>query len=396
MPDSWGTGSWPFPLDDPYPAYAAARRQSPVTWNDGLDAWLVLDHEHCRAVLTDDVYSADPSGNPRLFERLGGNDPGGALLSKVLLFTDHAEHDRLRRTVSRWFTPRQVGGLQDRVAELVASAWPKPGGGPVEIMSELARPLPLAVIAELLDVGADAATVIFGEAHALTASLDPLADEHDRRRAADAGLAISLVLIPVIADRRAKPGNDLTSALLEVLEPAEVTVMALLLLAAGHVTTANLIATAFTALAGDGATLALLRDHPEQVGPAVDEILRWESPAQLVARVATRLSELGGHRVRRGDLVVAVIGAANRDPAVYDDPDRLQVLRFAGQPRPPASLAFGWGPHACIGGALARTEAAEVVRCLANGGPWRLDAWERAPFTTFRGFTTLTATAAST
>ncbi|MDQ2728805.1 MAG: cytochrome P450 [Actinomycetota bacterium] len=379
--------AWPFPLDDPYPAYAAMRSKDPVQWSDELTAWLVLSHQHAMAVLRGPGWSADPRHNPDLFERLGGNRPGGSLLAKMLLFTDPPDHDRLRRAVNRFFTRQRVEDLQPRIATMTSAAFAVlPTDTPVEVMASVARSLPLAVICELLGVDTEVAELLAAETPTLAAVLDPLATEADRQASAASGLALMLALVPIVAERRRSPGEDLLTALVEVLDADDAIVMALLLLAAGHETTANLIGNGIVALAQHPDQFQLLRQNPLLLPTAVEELLRWDSPVQVVGRVARAATMLGGHHVATGEQVLVILGATNRDPAVFPRPDRLDVTRHGA-----GALAFGHGAHYCVGAALARAEAAEVFRRLITGtAPLRVIDWARPPSTTFRRLSWLT------
>lgn len=160
--------------------------------------------------------------------------------------------------------------------------------------------------------------------------------------------------------------------------------MALLLLAAGHETTANLIGNGTLALSEHLDQLQLLRQNPVLLPTAVEELLRWDSPVQVVGRLARAATMLGGHHIATGEQVLVIIGATNRDPAVFDHPDLLDITRHT-----PGPLAFGHGAHYCVGAALARAEATEVFRRLITS-PLRVIDWERPPATTFRRFSRLT------
>jgi cytochrome P450 len=197
-----------------------------------------------------------------------------------------------------------------------------------------------------------------------------------------------LFLVPIVADRRREPGEDLLSALIHppgggaTLETDEIITMSLLLLAAGHETTANLIGNGTLALLQHPAQLYRLRQHPEATPQAVEELLRYDSPVQLASRIATCDVAVAGQQVRKGHQVLLVLGAANRDPARHTDPDRLDLTRS-----PTPHLAFGHGPHFCLGAGLARLEGEETFRRIATlpptleEGDW---SYERDRSRTFR------------
>jgi cytochrome P450 len=359
--------AWPFGIEDPYPAYRAAREKAPVQWNERVGAHLVLSQEHAADVLRGKDWSSDPRNNPQLLASL--EEAGSAeVLGKSLLTSDPPAHARLRGTVNRFFTPRAVRGIHDRVAAIVNAALaPLLEGESIELMGELAYPIPLAVIAELFDVGLEGAEILGAETPMLARGLelDPAAEEREEIGAA--AMRVMLFLVPIVAQRKADPGDDLLSALIHppdggvALEDDEVITMCLLLLAAGHETTANLIGNGAIALFEHPDQLDWLAQHPEHSLQAVDELLRYESPVQVVSRVARADLVLGGVEIREGEQALVVLGAANRDPARHPNPDRLDLKRSDA-----SHLAFGLGPHFCVGAGLARLEAQETLVRLAQ------------------------------
>jgi cytochrome P450 len=382
---------WPFPTGDPYPAYHAARAQAPVRWVQPLGAVLVLSHEHAAAVLRNpEQWSSDPRNSPALVEELGGGEGlFAAQWGESLLMSDPPAHTRLRSSVNRFFTPRAVQQIKGRVAAIVDSAFaPLLEGEPIELMSELAYPIPLAVIAELFDVGLEGAELLRAETPTLARvlELDPTPEEIEAVGAA--AMTVMLFLVPIIAERRTDPGEDLLSALIHppdggvTLRTEEIATMCLLLLAAGHETTSNLIGNGTLALLENPDQLEWLAAHPDHSAQAVEELVRYDSPAQVASRVALADVELGGVQVRKGQQALVVLGAANRDPACHPDPDRLHLGREGER-----HLAFGNGPHFCVGAGLARLEAQETFARLAQLG-LRSDAcgWShgREPSRTFR------------
>jgi cytochrome P450 len=380
--------AWPFPTEDLYPAYHAARERAPVQWSEGLGAHLVLSHEHATAVLRSPQWSSDPRNSPQLTS-LGGLGSGAELWIESVLMSDPPTHTRLRSSVNRFFTPRAVQRIRERVAAIVDSAFaPLAEGEPIELMSELAYPIPLAVIAELFGVGLEGAEVIHAETPTLARMLELDQTPDDLEAIAAAAMAVVLFLVPVVARRREDPGDDLLSALIHppdggvALETEEIITMCLLLLAAGHETTANLIGNGTLALFEHPHELDWLARHPELSLQAVNELLRYDSPIQLASRVALSDLVLGEVKVRKGERAIVVLGAANRDPARHHEPDRLDLTRTG-----PSHLAFGNGPHFCVGAGLARLEAQETFNRLAQSGLRPQDgswshSWE--PSRTFR------------
>lgn len=385
--------AWPFGVEDPYPGYRAAREQAPVQWNEGLGAHLVLSHEHATAVLRGKDWSSDPRNNPRLLALL--EESGGAeAFGKSMLTSDPPAHTRLRSTVNRFFTPRAVRDIHDRVAAIVDSALaPLLEGESIELMGELAYPIPLAVIAELFDVGLEGAEVLSSETPMLARGLELDPTPEEREAIGEAAMATMLFLVPIVANRRRNPGEDLLSALLHppdggaALEVEEVITMCLLLLAAGHETTANLIGNGTLALFEHPDQLNWLARHPRHSLQAVDELLRYDSPVQMASRVALTDLVLGDVEIGQGQQVLVVLGAANRDPVRHPNPDRLDLTREGAN-----HLAFGIGPHFCVGAGLARLEAQETFQRLAQF-PLRPEAgslsFRRGSSRTFRQMQTL-------
>ncbi len=391
MPD-WQ--SWPFPTEDPYPAYHAARAQAPVQWNEQLGVHLVLSYEHAAAVLRSPEWSSDPRNSPQRLASLGGPGPISEQWSRSLLMSDPPTHTRLRAAVNRFFTPRAVQRIRGRVSAIVDSAFaPLAEGEPTELMSELAYPIPLAVIAELFDVGLEGAELLRAETPTLARMLELDPTPAEIEAIGTAAMTLMLFLVPIVAERREDPGEDLLSALVHppgggaALETDEIITMCLLLLAAGHETTANLIGNGTLALLEHPNQLDWLAQHPDLAPQAVDELLRYDSPAQVASRVARDDLVLGETKVRKGQQALVVLGAANRDPERYPDPDRLDLTR-TGAPH----LAFGNGPHFCVGAGLARLEAQETFHRLAQSafrptaGSW---SYRRDHSCTFRRLQTL-------
>jgi cytochrome P450 len=360
--------AWPFPTEAPYPAYRAARARAPVQWSEQLGAHLVLSHEHAAAVLRSPEWSSDPRNSPQLLASLGGEGLVAEQWSRSLLMSDPPNHTRLRSAVNRFFTPRAIERIRGRVAAIVQAAFePLADGEPIELMSELAYPIPLAVIAELFDVGLEGAELLRAETPTLARmlELDPTPAELEEIGAA--AMTVMLFLVPLVAERRRDPGEDLLSALIHppgggaALETDEIITMCLLLLAAGHETTANLIGNGTLALLEHPDQLDWLAQHPDLTPQAVEELLRYDSPAQVASRIALSDLVLGETKIGRGEQALIVLGAGNRDPTRYADPDRLDLTR-TGTPH----LAFGGGPHFCVGAGLARLEAQETFKRIAR------------------------------
>jgi len=296
-------------------------------------------------------------------------------LDQTMLFRDPPDHTRLRALVSKAFTPRRVEALSGRILELVDELLEAPAGrGHIELMHEFAYPLPARVICELLGVPKDDEEFIVAQAPALGTGLDPAPMRTPATVAAanDATNALVDYLDGLIAERKRAPTDDMLSALIaaeesgESLSHDELVSTFLLLLIAGHETTANLI--------GNG-TLALLR-HPDQLArlraeespdldrSAVEELMRFDGPIQMVERVTLEPVVIGGREIPARRIVIGLTAAANRDPTVFTDPHRLDLGR---SPNP--HVGFGGGAHFCLGAALARLEGRIAIGALARRFP---------------------------
>ncbi|MFI6604304.1 cytochrome P450 [Nonomuraea sp. NPDC050536] len=318
-------------------------------------------YEHCSTLLRDPRFGhgSDP---------LGKGDPSRPVESFLLM--DPPDHTRLRSLVSRAFTPRMVERLRPRIEAITTElieALPREA----ELVSEFAYPLPVLVITEMLGVPAEDHDLFRGWSETLARSLDPmltseLASETERAR-----IEFRDYFRALIAERRARPGEDLLSALAQVeeLTEAELVATCVLLLVAGHETTVNLIANGVLNLARHG-VLKEAAIRPKQV---VEEVLRYDPPVQLTLRFALEDAELGDTATPAGTPVLAIIGAANRDPVAFPDPDRFDLDR-----EPSRHLAFGLGIHFCLGATLARLEGEIALRALALTAPG-LELVEAAP-----------------
>jgi cytochrome P450 len=289
---------------------------------------------------------------------------------RSMLITDPPDHTRLRGLVSKAFTPRRVAGLRPRIEAIVDELCGRVARqGGMDVMADLAAPLPAIVIAELLGVPAEDHTRFKAWSTELVTLVgDAFGGPGERfesvlRRILD-------YLRGVIAERRRDPRDDLISAMIaaqeerDALSDAELLATSNLLLLAGHETTTNLIGNGLLALLRHPAELERLRAEPECLRPGIEELLRYDSPVQATARVAREDLELGGARLAAGALVVCGIGAANRDPEVFPEPDRLDVARADNR-----HLSFGLGAHFCLGAPLARLEGEIAFRALLERFP---------------------------
>jgi cytochrome P450 len=302
--------------------------------------------------------------------------------------------------VSRAFTPRAVEALRPRVQAHVEALLARvASAGRMDIVADLAEPLPRAVIGELLGIPEAHRLACAAWSTAVARSLDALPIPEDRPLIADgqtARRALGGYVRELVAARRAQPGTDLLSTLVAaadedgLLSDSELVAMAVLLLVAGTETTVSLIATTVWALLSHPDQLARLREAPWLLPASVEEALRWESPVQRTWRIASTEVEIAGRRIQAGALVVLCLGAANRDPARFADPDCFDLLR-----RDVGHLAFGAGVHRCLGAFLARLETQVVVSALLRRWPALQLATDRPgwrPTATLRALATLPVT----
>lgn len=360
---------------DPYPGYARLRESAPV-W-EAAPGFLVLSrHRDCARVLRDPRFghlegeAATSRGRARRSGFLSDASENEREPTRSFLVLNPPDHTRLRRLVSRSFTPRRVEELSPRIQALTdellgAAAADKA----FDVVAALASPLPVAVISELFGVpDADRPRVV-AWSHALARTIEPafLLTEDERRTQAAERDEFAAYLAGEIARRRRAPAGDLVSDLVAVhdrgdsLTEAEIIATCILLLIAGHETTTSLIGNGVYALLRHPDQLDELARHPDLAASAVEEVLRFDSPVQLTMRVALEDAEAGGVDVAGGTFVLLLIGAANRDPLAYEDPDRLDIRRPQAQ-----HLAFGQGIHFCLGAPLARLEAQIALRTLVR------------------------------
>ena len=378
--------------DDPYPAYARLRAAGPLA-RGGPGQWVVPGYDDVAALLTDRRL-----GNefPPQYHALSvGTGPASQFLQRILLHQDRPQHTHLRGLLARAFTRGAVLQLREHIEELTGRLLaPARASGALEVVGELAFPLPVMVICELIGVPANDRDEVRPRAFDLgRAFATSLTD--DRRRAADEAVTWMREYIGGILDQRRRArGDDLLSRMLAVEEDGdrlsheEIVDNAVFLFFAGFETTSSLLATGCAALLEHPGQLARLRAEPGLVPAAVEEFLRYDAPIQSRLRLVREPVEVGGRTLRPGRLVLLLIGSANHDPARFANPGALDVGR---DPNP--HLSFGGGIHYCLGAALARLEAAVVFGRLLRDFP-RLEASGpavRQPDSSFRTYARIPA-----
>lgn len=338
-------GTQPF-FSDPHATWAELRADGGIGYCAADNTWLVARYDDVAAVLKD----------ARLSKQTGASDPSP--LSGSMLFQDAADHARLRNAVSEWFTAARVRGMEQRIAAIADRLIDRMATGrQVDFMAAFAVPLPVAVIADLLGVPESDWDIMHGWSRPLSQTGGD--QQANQRSKAVAIQAMAEYFESLMARRAVAPGDDLVSTLVAAhrtdggLSHREILGTCMLLLIAGHETTVNLLGNGLAALLGHPDQYARLRAEPSLLPSAIEEMLRYESPVQRgTFRHATEPLEIRGRTIGRGEMVAALIGAANRDPDVFPDPDRFDIARS-----PNRHLAFGVGMHACLGAMLARAEA---------------------------------------
>jgi len=357
-------------LADPYPTYRRLRTEDPVH-HSPLDFWVLTRYEDVVAVLRDPRFIKEPLAG-FVAARFGVAVPPGVGVS--MLDRDPPDHTRLRSLVSKAFTPRVVEGLRPRIQEIVDSLITRAeAAGSMDLIEEFAYPLPVNVICEMLGVPVEDHERFKGWSLDIARGLDSILlppESEVPRRSGAARHAMGDYFRGLVAERRASPRGDLLSALIaaeeadDKLSEDELLATCILLLIAGHETTVNLIGNGTLALLRHPGELRRLRETPGLIASAVEELLRYDGPVQRTARIPSTDVTIGGRTIGKGEMVMPFIGAADRDPAQFPDPDRLDLARTDNR-----HIAFGWGIHFCLGAPLARVEGQIAIDALVRRLP---------------------------
>lgn len=383
MPDALMLGEEFF--EDLWSTYNRLRELGPIhriTLPNGLAAWLVIDYELGKQVLADPRLSKDEESSGAAARRQGisagwQQGAGPRPLRMNLLNTDPPDHTRLRSLVNKAFTPAASAHMRPTIealaAGLIKELYERDQRQPVDLLDSYATPLPIAVICSLLGIPAEDQDT-FGSL--ITTIMDETAVA-DGERSRQARVELSGYLIQLVADRRDHRGRrddedrDLLDRLitaqvdLDRLSDQEVVATIGLLLVAGYDTTVHLIANAIFLLATQPAVRARAAANPDELGKLIEEVLRWEGPGHAATlRHTTSPITLGGTQIEEGEFLIVSVAAANRDPAVYTDPDSFQFDRHE-----PSHLSFGHGIHYCVGAPLARLEAEIALYALLDAFP---------------------------
>lgn len=373
-------------FDDPYSHYAVLREQDPVH-RTPFDVWILFGYEECNTLLRDQSLSVEmdkalavnPAMRTQRMSQLEGLFPevGDARLNRSILFIDPPDHTRLRRLVSSVFTPRRIESLRAMVRSLVDLALDGvEGPGEMDVIADLAFPLPFTVISEMLGMPDSDRDQLRAWSHRAVKLLDPILSDDDARAAVESGMAMYGHCSEVIAWKRKNLADDLLSALItaedegDTLSAEELLDTVVLLFIAGHETTVNLIGNGTYRLLGNRSQLERLRDDDSLDRAAIEELLRFDSPVQFSRRITLEEREVGGKVIPAATFVMTCLGSANHDPAEFGpDAGELDLSR----PSAGHHLSFGSGIHHCLGAALARLEGQEAIPRLIRRFP-RLEA----------------------
>lgn len=372
------TARLPWDAADPYPFYETCRAHGDVVWDDVAHGWLVLGYETARRVLGGKEWTSDPMANPIARANM---DPISLQFSgRSMLIADGATHRRLRGSVRDVFTRTFVTGLAEGVDAIASAVIDEPAPDTeFDFMSRIALPIPMGVVAEWLALDPGTADLLAELSPAIIRMLGTLADTDETRAGAAAAAELMGEFLPLAADRRQHPGDDLLSFIAgdPDLELEDVVITAILIAVAGHETTANLLGAGLIRLLTERPDGTRLTDHIDAADPTVmTELLRLDSPVQAALRTATEDTRIGDVAIEAGATALIVVAAANRDPQVFDDPGEFRLDRTG-----PAPLTFGYGAHHCLGASLARLEISTALPKILARRPRLVGApvWRDTP-----------------
>lgn len=355
---------------DPYRIYHRLQQEEPVHLSP-MGVWIITRYEDVVKALRDPRLSSEQSQVARYSSRQRSDSPVVSLSSKCLFFRDPPDHTRLRKLVSKAFNARVIEEMRLRIQKIVNELINKvEDTGAMDIIADISGPLPVRVISEMLGIPEADRRQLQQWSHWLAHIFDPMKSSNLGEEVNQAILDFRDYLSHLIAQRRQHPENDLISALIqardegEKLTEDELLATCMLLFASGEETTVNLIGNGMFTLLRYPDQLAKLKQNPSLIQSAVEELLRYESPLQICGRTAIDNLEIGGKTIRKGPPVFLILGAANRDPAQFPHPERLDITRSDNR-----HLAFGDGIHYCLGSGLARTQGQIAINTLIQRFP---------------------------
>jgi P450-derived glycosyltransferase activator len=344
--------------DDPYPLYERLRERGPLV-RSRVGPWVTTSHRLCNRILRDRQFGVVLDGE---------EPPDGGGLS--FLNMNPPDHTRLRRLAAPAFSPKRMAGYTSLIEKTVQRLLDDlPSGGEFDLVNDFAAPLPIAVISDLLGVPITHSDQFAQWGATIGTALDGVKGVRHLRALLKANAGLEQLFGEVFEQRRRQPAEDVISTLVaaegEQISAEEMVPICVLLFIAGFETTVNLISNGAMALLAHPEQWAALHADPTLAPAAVEEVLRYDAPVQRTGRVALADTELDGIPLRRGELVITLTGAANRDPAVYPEPGRFDISRAD----PTEHLAFSSGIHYCVGSPLARVEGALALGALAERLP---------------------------
>lgn len=357
-------------LANPYPHFKRMREEAPVYWSEKGKQWMLTRYEDVHGVLKDMSYEKRLQRWQQVNPLVKMLPPVSSLLKSRenwMLNMDPPDHTRIRSLVNKAFTPNMVNQMRSHIKDIAHELIDKfEKKSEFDLVSDFAFPLPVTVIAEMLGVPSSDRDKFRKWSNALTSTLEPGVNLVNMNNANKANDELIEYLKPLVEERRKEPREDLISALVAAeeegskLTPEELLGNCILILVAGHETTVNLIGNAVRCLLENPEQLALLKSEPTLVNGAITETLRYESPVQMIRRLAGEDMEIGGTKIKEMEMVLLFNGAANRDPEMFENPDKFDIKRENAKKH----LAFGHGIHHCLGSSLADAEGQESIAAL--------------------------------